>query len=244
VDLLTPVEPTYPDKTSFIGTSGGRLQPSWEFNLAVPSGQMGKAQPLYLFPDTDFSTIAVNDILAASGYFTQAGEMIWKPLAPSAFATQFYSMPESAFTAYTGISQQAAIGSFQLPPQPFPWTPVVWGHIGMGGAMLSTSPFKIGCEVLLGNATQGLMVARGFGTPLGEVNIMPHYSTPANKNRALTPTNRYAVVPANHTDPAQGTVYVNLWNDGQYGAYDFNPQGAQLFLLVVPLERGEPFQPF
>jgi hypothetical protein len=244
VDLISPVHPPYPDKASFVDSSGGRLQPTWEFNLAVPQGPMGKAEPLYLFADTDFSKIAPNDVLAASGYFTQAGDMIWKPLAASTFATQFYSMPESAFTAYTGISQQAAIGSFALPPQPFPWTPIVWGHIGQGGVMLSKSPFKIGCEVLLGDQTNGIMISRGFGTTIGEVNIMPHYSTPADHNKTLTPSNRYAVVPANHTNPAQGTVYINLWNDGQFGAYDFQPQSAQLFMLVLPLERGEPFQPF
>jgi hypothetical protein len=244
VDLISPVHPPYPDKASFINTSGGRLQQSWEFNLAVPQGPMGKATPLYLFADTDFSTIATNDILAASGYYTEAGEMIWKPLAASAFATQFYSMPESSFSAYSGISQQAAIGSFAIPAQPFPWTPIVWGHIGGGGVNLSKAPFKIGAEVLLGDPAHGTMIARGFGTTIGEMNIMPHYSTPADHNKVLTPTNQYAVVPANHTNPAQGTVYVNLWNDGQYGAYDFTPGGAQIFVLVLPLERGEPFQPF
>lgn len=245
VQLIQPQPlPTYPDTTSAIVTSGGHLEPTWEFNLAVPAGPSGPVSPVFTWPDVNLTGIATSDLLVASGEFTANGAIIWKPFPISAFATQYFSVPESAFTAYTGISQQAAIGSFVLPPQPFPWTAVCWGHIGAGGVSLSTSPFKIGCEVLLGDPTDGTLVARGFGTTIGEVNIMPHYSTPGNKNLTLTPRNQYAMVPANHTDPAQGTIYINLWNDGQYGAYDFNPGGAQVFCLVMPLEQDTVFEPF
>ena len=44
-----------------------------------------------------------------------------------------------------------------------------------------------------------------------------------------------AVVPANHTSPGQGTLYVNLFNDGQIGLYQFNPIDAQVFVLILPV---------
>ena len=106
-------------------------------------------------------------------------------------------------------------------------------------SVLTGDPFRIGAQVLLGDPTQGIQVARGMGTTIGTVNIYPHYSSSANnKNKlsqALTPTNRYAVVPANEPDPARRTVYVNLWNDGQLGVYNFAPPNAQLFLMVQPM---------
>ena len=140
-----------------------------------------------------------------------------------------------AFTSFSGLSQRAAIGSFVLPAQPFPWTPIVWGHIGAFGLELSADPLQIGCEVLLGDPTTGQQVGRGFGNTLGEVNIMPHYSTPGNPTNAITPANGLAVVPANHTNPQQATIYVNLYNDGAEGIYTFNPVDAQVFVQVTPV---------
>jgi hypothetical protein len=234
--LPAQAQPTYPDTTSFMETSGTRLEPSWIWNLAVPQGPPGPISPVYVWPDTDFTTIASYDVMWASGEYTDSGEMIWKPLSLSKFDTQFFSVPENAFHAYTGESQQAPIGNFTIPAQPFPWTPVVWGHIGEGGFMLSGAPFKVGCEVLLGDAAAGPMIARGFGTTMGEVNVMPHYSTPDNKNKSLTPTNNYAVVPAGQA----ATIYFNLWNDGQWGLYSFNPQSAQMFVLAMPMLQEPP----
>lgn len=160
---------------------------------------------------------------------------VWVPVSISQLIPSPFSMPEAAFSSFSGISQAAGIGSFAIPPQPFNWTPVVWGHIGAFGVELSATPLMIGCEVLLGNPTTGQTVGRGFGNSLGEVNIMPHYSSPGSPSVAITPTNGVAVCPANHTNPAQGTIYVNLYNDGQIGLYSFSPTDAQLFIMLVPV---------
>ncbi len=160
---------------------------------------------------------------------------LWVPVSVSQLLPAPYSMPESAFVNYSGISARAPIGSFAIPPQPFPWTPIVWGHFGAFGLELSANPLQIGCEVLLGDATSGPVVGRGFGNSLGEVNVMPHYSTPGNTGKALTPTNDLAVVPANHSNPAEGTLYFNLYNDGDIGLYIFSPTDAQAFVLVMPV---------
>lgn len=160
---------------------------------------------------------------------------VWVPVSISQLIPGPYSMPEGAFTGFSGISSAAAIGSFTIPPQPFPWTPVVWGHIGAFGVELSANPLMIGCEVLLGNPTTGTLIGRGFGNTLGEVNIMPHYSAPGAPGNAITPANGLAVVPANHSNPAEGTIYVNLFNDGAIGLYVFSPTDAQLFVMLVPV---------
>lgn len=160
---------------------------------------------------------------------------VWVPVSISQLLPSPYSMPEGAFTSFSGISSAAAIGSFAIPPQPFPWTPVVWGHIGAFGVELSINPLLIGCEVLLGDPTAGAQIGRGFGNALGEVNIMPHYSTPSIPAAAITPTNSTAVVPANHSNPAEGTIYVNLYNDGEIGLYFFQPTDAQVFIMLMPV---------
>ena len=166
---------------------------------------------------------------------------LWVPVSISQLIPSPYSMPENAFTSFSGISQRAAIGSFPIPPQPFPWTPIVWGHIGAFGIELSANPLQIGCEVVLGDPSAGQQIARGFGNDLGEVNIMPHYSTPNTPGAALNPTNGMAVVPPNHSNPADGTIYVALYNDGNIGLYQFNPIDAQIFVQVTPVSTPTPF---
>jgi len=142
-----------PSAQSYINTSGATVEPSWEFYLAEPKGPAGPTQPLGTFPDVDMSTPAVtNDLLAYNGTH-------WAPFAMQQLLPGPYSMPESAFSSFTGVTQQALIGSFTVPAQSFDWTPVVWGHIGMGGANLSADPLRIGCQVLLGDPVSGTMVA-------------------------------------------------------------------------------------
>lgn len=237
-----------PDEVSKVTTDGPTLAPTWKFSLAHPPGPVGPVRKLYDFPDFDDTSAPRNgDVIGCSGTYNSNGQVIWKPFSILALNPRPYSVPETAFSAYSGIAQQAPIGSFAIPPQPFQWTPIVWGHLGAGGVNLSNTPLMVGAQVLLGNPKTGIQIARGLGNPNGEVNIMPHYSYGNNRNQSLSPVNNYAVVPANHTNPADGTVYINLWNDGALGAYNFQPSyrdpitglnelGAQLFILVVPIE--------
>jgi len=236
-NLIEPQDyPTYPDTTSWVDTAGTTLQPSWIFNLAVPAGIPGEITDLFDFPDVDTSVVPeFGDLMTATNRYTEGGLQIWEPRSIEPYLPGPWSMPESAFVTYSGFSQRAAIGSFVIPPQPWPWTPVVWGHLGSGGLTLSATPLMIGVEVLLGDPTKGVQISRGFGNTLGEVNIMSHYSKAKKETEAITPSNRRALVPANHTNPAQGTIYVNLWNDGALGLYDFDPKNAQVFVMVVPI---------
>ena len=156
---------------------------------------------------------------------------IWVPVSVSQLVPGPYSMPENAFVSFSGLSQRAPIGSFTIPAQPFTWTPICFGHIGAFGLELSANPLMIGCEILLNDATAGQQIARGFGNSVGEVNIMPHYSTPTTPSGAITPTNGMATIAAN----ASATIYVNLFNDGAIGVYQFSPTDAQVLVLVMPV---------
>lgn len=239
VPIITPtvelVDPA--TSTSSVEVTGTSRYPTWHMKLAVPEGPQGPAASLSRAPDVDLSTVqpVPGDVLGYIGNRTADGLPLWQPVSVSQLIPSPYSMPEAAFTSFTGVSQRAAIGSFALPPQPFPWTPIIWGHLGVFGVELSATPLTIGCEVLLGNAQTGQLVSRGFGNSTGEVSLMPHYSTPDQPTRAVSPYNSLAVVPANHTDPAQGTIYVNLYNDGAIGLYNFNPTDAQIFVMVMPV---------
>lgn len=244
VPIITPtVDLVDPDTdTSSVDVSGTPTHPDWALHLAVEPGPQGPGPMLALAPDVDFATNPpiAGDVLGFTGRYTSGTaptghQPIWVPVSISQLIPSPYSMPENAFTSFSGISQRAGIGSFVIPPQPFPWTPIVWGHIGAFGIELSANPLLIGCEVLLGDATSGHSIARGFGNSLGEVNIMPHYSTPTTPSNALTPTNGTATVPPNHSNPAEGTIYVNLYNDGAIGLYQFSPTDAQIFVMVVPV---------
>jgi hypothetical protein len=234
--LITPIDPA---ETAYVKATGPSLVPTWNFMMPSPAGAPGAVGSLYGFPDVDvISTPPVgDDLLAFTGTYTAQGAPVWVPYNIAQLAPKTYSMPESAFTSYNGFSQQAPIGSFAIPPQPFPWTPIVWGHIGGAGVQLSGgNPFMIGCQVLLGNAVTGQQIARGLGNTLGEVNIMPHYSSLKSTKAAITPRTRTNVVPANHTGTA-GTLYINLWNDGALGSYLFSPGNAQVFVMVLPMEE-------
>lgn len=234
-------------QSSQVVVGGTAKYPTWHMKLAVPPGPRGPAPTLDTCPDVDLQTNAPKpgDVLGFTGRYNN-GKPVWVPVSISQLLPSPYSMPQSSFQAYTGISTRAPIGSFVIPPQPFNWTPIVWGHCVVDGAELSSTPFTIGCEVRLGHFSSGATVARGFGNSFADVNIMPHYSTPgANEGVALSPYNNHAVVPANHTDPATGTIYVNLYNDGPEGspllaAYNFSPANAQIFVMVMPVGSSSP----
>jgi hypothetical protein len=122
--------------------------------------------------------------------------------------------------------------------------------IDVGGTLISavssaitSGPLRIGAEVLLGDPVSGQQISRGFGSVLGRVVIMPHYSNAHTLAANISPTNRMAMVPANHTGD-EGTVYFNLWNDGQLGLYDYQTKNSQAFLLILPLEQGQAIEPF
>lgn len=236
-----------PDDISFVDTGGSTLAPTWRFNTAVPVGPSGPPLPIYDMPDFKQDTIPNPSVLMHDGTRgTQSpvlGKHMWKATSVEALTPQFFSVPESAFADHTGTfsnikeSAVVTVGSFLLPAQNFDWTPVVWGHTSTGRFI---NPFRIGLEVRLGDAKNGLLVARGFGNPRGDVTVLPHYSFGSDKNANVSPTNDYAVIGAND-DTA--VLYMNLINEGLFGLYNFKGKNAQLMVLVSPIDAYNTYTP-
>lgn len=240
IPIITPsVELVDPKtQTSAVITSGSSYEPSWHLKLAVPAGPPGPTATLNSAPDTDFKTRPAQpgDVLGFMGQYTEDGDPMWVPVSISALIPSPYSVPESAFrNTPIGLGQRIRIGQFAIPPQAFPWTPVVWGHFKAGGFELDADPLSLGCEVRLGDVEVGTVVGRGFGNSFGEINIMPHYSSPTEPSAAIAPGNGRAVVPAGHVDPALGTLYISMASEGA-SVYSFNRRHAQLFVMVVPIQ--------
>jgi hypothetical protein len=125
------------------------------------------------------------------------------------------------------------IASFAVPPQPFPWKPLVFGQIRMsaegGGAILGTQ--LIGAQVCIGFAG-GQQIARGFGHVLNRVvTIVPHTSSAGNPSLAMNPWNGLGTIPAN----TPGALFVNLVNDGPPTKFSYIPADAQLIVLTCPV---------
>jgi hypothetical protein len=232
--VITLIPPDQPPK---IDTSGSALYPSWEYMVPAPFGPPGAVAPLYGFADVDeVNTVAEPlNVLAFTGDYTADGAPQFSPFDIEQYLPRTYSVPESAFNGFNGVAQQANIGYFEVPAQPFPWTPMVWGHVGGDGFSLSADPLMIGCQVLLNDGVSGQQIARGIGSTLGVVNVVPHYSTAANTNANITPYNQMALIPAN----TGATLFFNLWNDGQLGIYLFTPTDAQMFVMALPMLRQE-----
>jgi hypothetical protein len=201
--------------------------PSWILNLKAPRGPMGENATIRGASDyLDTLPPEFEQVIAWNG-------TMYAPTSIGTIVPKVYSFPEGAFTSFTGASSRQNIGTFAIEPQPFPWTPIVLGHVRAIGVELTTDPLTLGAEVRIGDYATGTLVGRGFGNISTFANIIPHYSTPSSTTDAVTPSNGRAIIPENHTG-TQGTFYCNLANDGALGAYNFNNKDAQITIIVVP----------
>ncbi|AHB79555.1 minor tail protein [Mycobacterium phage Validus] len=221
-----PLSERGPGVTDEVVRSGTSLNPHLHFRLLAPQGPVGPSTNITGAPDYDNSepptngqTLVWNSVLSK-----------WQPSDFTARHPRLYSVPQAAFTPFTGLAQRQSILQYQVEPQDFAWTPYVMGHIKAFGLELDSDPLTIGCEVRLGDPTSGELIARGFGNISSWTHILPHYSTNADPATAVAPDNGVATVAAGQ--PAM--ISVNLYNDGLLGAYVFNRNGAQLSILVVP----------
>lgn len=241
VPLITPQFHLGDATTVPLGTkvavTGDAYHPHWDFwvDKELVRGPTGTPGPLKTCPDVSGIATAIGQVLGWDGTLNGSGQQIYKFLSVGDIMPKPITVPEAAFTSYSGLSQRATIGTYALPPQPFDWKPWVTGQIKAIGVEASPDPLTIGAEVRMGDPVTGALVARGFGTSVGQVTLIPHTSTPANPTASMTPDNNYAKVPANHSDPQLGTLYLNLYNDGAVGVYLFHPANAQMAVLQLPV---------
>lgn len=244
VPVVTPeVIMIDPDMQSYVENTGSVSNPQWTFYLAVPQGPPGPDATLASCPDVDESTPPeIGQVLGFNGRYSE-GLPVFQPMTVGAMSPMPYTVPESSFQAYSGVaSNNHTVCTFPVPANPFPWKPLVWGHIQLaGGTGVAFGNNLVGVEVLLGDPTTGQLVAAGYGNALGAtVTVTPQTSLPATStdttgsSTAMTPGNSVALVPANHTGN-QGTLYVNLVTKGMASKIKFSPDNNQLFLLACPV---------
>jgi hypothetical protein len=170
-------------------------------------------------------------VLGFNGAYTTGGAAIWQPMSVGDIIPAPYTVPEAAFTAYTGIStNRQTVCTWQAPAQNWAWQPFVFGQMRIAGADISFSPMLIGAECRLNDANNGPLLAYGTGQSTGSVTIVPHTSSTGAPNTAMTPTNGYAQVAAG----VSPNIYVNLLNEGLATVFDFNPANSQLAMLAIP----------
>jgi len=209
--------------------------------LSIPEGPVGPCCPVAEMVDFAYTIPTVGQFITATDTTVEYGGHalpVWTPANVGDIVPQCYTVPQAAFSAAFGITfaSYVTIASFSVPANPWNWKPVVFGQIQMFEVELSFNPLQIGIEVLLGSPdpTVGTLIARGFGnTAGGVVSIFPHTSTPTSPSTAMTPWNSVGLVQAGHGG-AGGTIYVNLINDGIAAVWDYNPAGAELFVMACP----------
>jgi hypothetical protein len=216
-----------PEDESTVEQSGTSLNPLLNFKIAAPRGPAGPAAAIQLAEDYDNTLPPTNGQVVT----WNDGKDKWEP---SNFPTRqptLYSVPEAAFTDFTGMTQRHSILSFTVPPQDYDWVPYVNGHIkAFGVELFDSDPMTIGCEVRVGDPTSGVLVARSFGTVAHWTTITPHYSNNDDTTAAVAPGNGVAEIQAGQ--PA--TFHVNLVNDGLLGTYSYNKTGSQLTIVCFP----------
>lgn len=240
VPKITPnfhwILPDDPNQLSRVVPSGDPYNPQWDWFLQKEDirGPQGIAGPIRLAPDLLITDIQVGDMIGWDGTVGTDGYPLFKNLQPNFGVGKCWTVPESAFTSFEGMSTRATIGSFQLPMLTYSAKIIVFGQVKAYGIEADPDPLTIGCEVRLGNPTSGQLVARGFGSSIGQTTLLPHTSESGAPSLAMTPENTVGRIVANQSNPTLRTLYVNLYNDGITGVYLFNPADAQLFVMALP----------
>jgi hypothetical protein len=227
-----------PDMSSYVQNTGTVANPSWVFYLAVPPGPQGPAATLAGCVDVnEAAPPTIGQVLGFNGAYNQ-GLPVYQPMTVGAMSPLPYTVPESAFSSFSGISgTNQTVCTFTVPANPWPWKPIIFGQINVFGLQLALNPLLVNVEVLLGDPNTGQLVGTGYGNGLGGVvTIVPQTSSGSSSNSsatntAMTPQNSTALVPANQT----AVLYVNLVNAGMAAVYDYTSENSQLFVLACPI---------
>lgn len=210
--------------------SGDVRNPHVKARLLTPQGVPGPAAAIGSALDYDGSGGKnVGDAL------TVLPNGKWGPSQAPLKHDRFYTIPEGAFIDtpnFIGIGPTTfTVGSYQIEGQPWPWIPKVEGKIRVGGIELDEDPLRIGCEVRIqtvGQGGDGDLIGKGEGNSSNLALIFPHFSTPSDPNRAVSPGNGVGVIPAG----IRTTITVSLVNQGLGAWYSFKRKDAQLALTV------------
>lgn len=190
-----------------------------------PQGEMGPVEQLTNYtPNTAAGGKSFGKVL------TVLADGKWGPSDIASQRILFGTIPEAAFSNFTGLAQRAPILSYQLPVVDFDYVLRVSGHFKSFGVELDSDPLMIGCEVRLNDPLSGQLIGRGKGNSSSWTQVGAHFSSPQAPTVAAAPDNGVGLVPANST----ATIHIALVNDGLFGAYIFNKKDAQLDYMMIP----------
>ena len=226
IELLDPDDD---DLENEVVVTGDSHHPSVLLKIKAPRGPQGVMGDMEDLTNWDGSTPAEEgDVPVFDG-------TNWKPSQAALYIPRFYTYPEGSFNDVPlAFGTRVNIGTALIPPQDYDCVPQVFGHFRVTGVEFDTTPLMIGVEVRLGSVS-GTLVARGWGNITNYVTVIPHASAGGSAaNDAITPTNGRAVVAAGATGSA-ATLYVNCFNDGVAGIYNFENAGAQLSVTLMPI---------
>lgn len=222
IELLDPDDP---DLENEVVITGDSHHPSVLLKIKAPRGPQG--------PDAAWDKYDEPTVPEVGDYPRWDGAH-YVPSSSGMIVPKFYTYPEGSFTDVAlAFGTRVPIGTALIPPQEFDCVPYVIGHFRITGIEFDTTPLMVGVEVRLGS-TSGTLVARGWGNITNYVTVIPHSSTGSAPNDAITPDNGRAVIPAGATG-APSTLYINCFNDGVAGVYNFENAGAQLSVQLMPV---------
>jgi hypothetical protein len=224
------LDPDDPDLENEVIITGDAHHPSVLLKMKAPRGPQGPATNIADAPDVDMTPPPeTGDTLV----YNEADSK-WHPSTTQAYIPKLYTYPEGSFSDVSlAFGTRVPIGTCLVPPQEWDAVPAVFGHFRLTGIELDTTPLMVGVEVRLGSIN-GTLVARGWGNLTNYVTVIPHASTGTAPNDAITPENERAKIPAGATGAA-ATLYVNAFNDGVAGLYNFENSGAQLSVQLYPI---------
>jgi hypothetical protein len=215
--------------------TGTSSAPNFHFKIPGVVGPEGPASAIELASDYDDS------VSAAPGDFLVFGDNDkWKPAQPTLAVPHKYSIPQNSFVDYSGSNTRQLIASLNIPAMPFDWYPDVLGHVYITRGLLSGVGVEVEVRVGITSASTGEnepLCGLALYDPswalldsTAVANIIPHFSSPANPNRSISPESSEGRFLSGN--PA--TFYVFLHNTGGFGSYGFAKAGAHLSIDVVP----------
>lgn len=193
-----------------------------------PQGPQGEMGPVEQLTNYDPNSAAGGKSFGKALTVLANGK--WGPSDLAAQRVVFGTIPEAAFSNFTGLAQRAPILSYGLPILDYDVVLRVAGHFKSFGVELDSDPLMIGCEVRLGDPLSGQLIGRGKGNNSSWTQVGPHFSSPQNDTVAAAPDNGVGLIPAG----TQGIIHVALVNDGLFGAYIFNKRDSQLDYMLIP----------
>lgn len=207
---------------------GDAENPYFLIRALTPQGEQGEMGPVEQLTNYNPNTAAGGKTYGKA--LTVLDDGTWGPSDLAAKTILYGTIPEAAFSNFTGLTQRAPILSYQLPVVDFDYVLRVGGHFKSFGVELDSDPLTIGCEVRLNDPLSGQLIGRGKGNISSWTQVGPHYSEPGSPTVAAAPDNGVGLVPAGTT----ATIHIALVNDGLFGAYIFNKKDAQLDYLMIP----------